>query len=80
MELKVKKRKSIAKQLFERYGGKWTYIPFQSTWVCDELDLMACYVAEGGYDINGNYMPVPKIFNRLTISGLKTGVEKFYPK
>jgi len=72
--------KSIVKQLEEKYGGKWKYIPFASMWVCDELNLMACYVAEGGYDMDGNYIPVPEIFKRLTVYGIKPHPEKFYPE
>lgn len=70
----------ITKQLSKKYGGKWVHIPFQSTWICDELNLNACYVADGGYDMNGNYQPVHKIFRKLTVYGLKSGVEYLYPK
>ncbi len=77
--MKTKKNKSINKQLNEKFGGYWKYIPFQSMWICEELDAMACYIAEGGYDMNGDYIPVPRIFKRLTIYGLNNGVQKMYP-
>jgi hypothetical protein len=48
--------------------------------VCEELDALACYTAEGGYDINGNYIPVPKMFSRLKVSGLKGGIKYLYPR
>jgi len=72
--------KPIVKQLSEKYGGVWFHIPFQGFWYCEELDLTAHYVADGGYDVNGNYVPTPAIFQKLYVYGLKTGVEKFWPK
>lgn len=80
MELKIKKTLPITKQLSKKYGGTWIHIPFHSIWICDELNLSACYVADGGYDMNGNYQPVHKAFRRLTVYGLKTGVEYLYPR
>lgn len=78
-DLKVKKRKPITKQLNEKFGGSWRNIPFQGLWVCDDLDAHACYVAEGGYDMNGNYTPVPAWLNRLTVYGLNQGITHLYP-
>jgi len=79
--IKTKKRIiPITHQLKNKFGGSWKYIPFQSMWVCDELNYLAYYVAEGGYDMNGNYIPVPKIFSRLTVYGLKDGVQYLYPQ
>jgi len=74
------KRKPINKQLSDKFGGYWKHIPFQGMWICDELDAHACYVADGGYDINGNYIPVPSMFQRLTIYGLKDGIKYLYPR
>lgn len=77
--MRVKRNKAINKQLNESFGGYWKYIPFQSMWVCDEFDAIAYYVAEGGYDMNGDYTPVPFSFSRLTVYGLKDGVKYLYP-
>jgi hypothetical protein len=52
--------KTIIKQLEEKFGGKWEFhrIHFGSgIWVSEDLDATANYVACGGYDINGEYIP-----------------------
>lgn len=77
--IKVKRNKPITKQLSEKFGGKWRYIPFQSFWICDEMNAHAYYVAEGGYDMNGDYQESPIIFKRLTVYGLKNGTQYLYP-
>ena len=80
--LKVKRNPPITQQLFRKYGGKWKHIAFHGKWVCDELDLMACYHSDGGYDHNGEYTPVPKRFQKfrpLTVYGLESGTEQFNP-
>ena len=78
--MKIKRRKSIVKQLAEKYGGKWKHIPFHGMWFCDALNLNAHYVFEGGYDIDGNPMDENFLFLKgLYVYGLKTGVERYYP-
>tara|TARA_R110000823_G_scaffold204098_6_gene335159 strand:- start:434 stop:691 length:258 start_codon:yes stop_codon:yes gene_type:complete len=80
--LRVKRNPPITQQLFRKYGGKWKHIAFHGMWVCEELDLHASYTANGGYDVNGEYTPVPKFLQclqALTVYGLKTGSEKFNP-
>lgn len=77
---KVKRRTPIVKQLNKKFGGKWKYVPFQSIWLLENSDAMACYVADGGYDMDGNYQPVPHIFKKLTIYGLKDGVQYLHPR
>ena len=72
------KNKPITKQLSNKFGGEWKYTPFQSIWSCDEMRLTAYYVAEGGYDMDGNYKPVHKAFRRITIFGLKSGIDHLY--
>jgi len=74
-----KRKKPITKQLAKKFGGNWKYVPFQSIWICKEFDALACYVAEGGYDMDGNYIPVPDVFKRLTIYGLEGGPKRLYP-
>jgi len=72
--------KTITKQLEEKYGGKWKYIRNRfagGRWFCKELDAMAYYVAHGGYDVNGEY--VPPILQNIFVYGI--GVPKrFVPK
>jgi hypothetical protein len=70
---------SIVKQLEEHYGGKWIHHPFASMWSCEKKKLTAMYMADGGYDMEGNYTPSPIIFRKLTIYGTKPHPEKFYP-
>ncbi len=47
-------KKSITKQLEEKYGGKWKYSRSSHIWYCDELEMIAHYVYQGGYDIDGD--------------------------
>lgn len=54
---KVSRKKSVINRLREKYPGEWKYIPGSRIWVCEELKMSAFYVADGGYDVNGNYMP-----------------------
>lgn len=73
--MKVKITKPINKQLNEKFGGYWKHIPFQSIWICDELDGFACFFAEGGYDVNGVYTPQPSFLRRLKVVGLEDGIK-----
>ena len=72
----------IVRQLENKYGGKWIYHPF-SVWECNEPKMLACYVYEGGYDINGNPMEENKLlrtFKALRIYGNGKNGERFYPE
>jgi hypothetical protein len=71
--------KTILKQLEEEFGGKWEYIRDfpNGFWVCEELDASANYVANGGYDINGEY--VPSMLLTMYVYGLGTPI-RFIPE
>ena len=72
----------IVRQLENKYGGKWTYYPF-SGWGCDKPKMLAHYVYEGGYDINGNPMEENKLlsaFKALRVYGNGKNGERFYPE
>jgi len=79
MELKVKRNKPIIRQLEEKYGGKWGYIRDfpNGTWECEKKGLTAHYVANGGYDMNGNY--VQPMISTMYVYGLENGPERFVP-
>ena len=74
----------IVRQLENKYGGKWEYFPF-SGWGCEELKMLAHYVYEGGYDIDGNPMyDDTKLFigllKPIRVYGNGKRGEEFYPE
>lgn len=73
--------KSITKQLEEEFGGKWKYIRSNfpnGHWECEEKNAHAWYVADGGYDVNGCYMP-SRFPPAMYVYGLGTP-ERFTPE
>ena len=73
----MKRKKSIVKQLEEKYGRKWKHHPFSGVWVCEELDLIVVDHYHGGYDVNGLPLYEKPPFEYLNVSGLDIE-EKFY--
>lgn len=77
--LGVKKSLPVTKQLAAEFGGVWKYVPFQRMWTQNDSAAFACYHADGGYDMNGDY--TPSVFvNKLTIHGLSNGIQYLYLK
>ena len=72
-QMGLSKIKPIYKQLEEEFGGKWKYIRTVfggGIWEQEGSDAYACYVATGGYDINGSY--VEPTIHTMYVYGLGT--------
>lgn len=76
----MKKLPTITKQLEEKFGGKWKYLRVgfpNGIWKSEEKNARAYYVATGGYDLNGEY--VPSLFPILYVYGLGNPPKRFTP-